>query len=237
MHLVKKNLYLGFVNQATIQRQVRISREQALWFLQTPLPTVKEFFTFPDPINSAESRIHALCTATLIICIVLMDRLATNVFPFLYIPFTYGFLARVLAGPRLDPQAILVLFLFRPITKKLGIFEDRYVSGIPKRFAQCCCLAMAIAACVLRACEYSIPLIIVWALFFFLAVLAGIFDICVACTMFKTLMKLGLCPESWCQSCAVIYLSSEDLKGSNESLRYEKGSNSLSTLKAISVVT
>lgn len=64
--------------------------------------TARQFFTFPSPVNAAESRLHQ----GLVACLVALSCSLTYFYgiPWLWLYITYGFLMRSLCGPRLDPQ-------------------------------------------------------------------------------------------------------------------------------------
>lgn len=64
--------------------------------------TVRRFFTFPSPINSAESRLHA-CLCTLLVAAALALSWFTGSH-WLWVYVAYGYMARALCGPRVDPQ-------------------------------------------------------------------------------------------------------------------------------------
>jgi hypothetical protein len=86
---------------------IKLAREM-LW-------TRKNFFTFPHPVNVVDARIHALCTMTGVTLHCALMYFAD--FPYMYIWLGYGFLARTLCGPRIDPQVTspsfnsLILFI------------------------------------------------------------------------------------------------------------------------------
>ena len=63
---------------------------------------MQEFFRFPSPVDAIESRLHAAMTILVAIPAALLSVLPG--FPWLWLYLTYGFLARCLCGPRLDPQ-------------------------------------------------------------------------------------------------------------------------------------
>lgn len=62
---------------------------------------MRGFFRFPSPVDALESRLHAAMTIVVSIPAALLSFLG---FPWLWLYLVYGFLARCLCGPRLDPQ-------------------------------------------------------------------------------------------------------------------------------------
>ena len=113
------------------------------------------------------------------------------------VPLAYGFLARVLSGPRFSPLGQLVT---RVITPRINV-EHRFVPGPPKRFAQGVGLVFsggALLAWVLGAPVVSYVLIsgLVVA-----ATLESVFAICLGCIVFARLMRWGLIPAAVCEEC------------------------------------
>ena len=87
---------------------------------------MRRLLSFPNPVNEVAARLVAagvvvLCLATLV-----------TGWAWLLVPLAYGFVARVLAGPRFSP---LGLFVTKVAVPRLP-FEARPVPGPPKRFAQ-----------------------------------------------------------------------------------------------------
>jgi hypothetical protein len=110
----------------------------------------------------------------------------------------YGFCARVAAGPRLSPLALLVTRVVRP---RLPVAE-RPTPGPPKRFAQAMGATLSLTATLL--------LLVVgagagWWLVGAIAVAAtleSVFGLCLGCRIFALLMRAGLIPEDICAECA-----------------------------------
>src|SRR5207237_3564005 len=96
------------------------------------LDRVSDFFRFPHPVNETATRI----TAT---GVVILSALTLGLQQrWLLVPLAYGFVARVLAGPRLSPLARVAV--------ALGRRRPRYTAGPPKRFAQGCGAVFGVAA-------------------------------------------------------------------------------------------
>ena len=87
---------------------------------------MKNFFSFPNPVNDAAARTVAIGVVTMSVV-----ALATN-WSWLLIPLTYGFVARVAAGPKISP---LGQFAVRVAAPRLTKWQ-KSVPGPPKRFAQ-----------------------------------------------------------------------------------------------------
>src|SRR5579863_1480789 len=153
---------------------------------------MKKFFFFPNPVNDAAARTVALGVVTMAVL-----ALATNT-AWLLIPLTYGFVARVAAGPTISP---LGQFAVRVAAPRLTRWQ-RPVPGPPKRFAQAMGLAFSGAATIVwltagwdDARWILLPLIVA-------ASLEGFFGYCLGCTVFGWLMRRGVIPERICVECA-----------------------------------
>lgn len=152
---------------------------------------MKRFFSFPNPVNDAAARTVALGVVTLSVITFVTGA------AWLLIPLTYGFLARVLAGPKISP---LGQFATRVAGPRLTAWQ-RSVPGPPKRFAQTMGLAFSSATLItwltagwLDARWILLPLIGA-------ASLEGFAGYCLGCTIFGWLIRLGAIPESVCVEC------------------------------------
>jgi len=153
---------------------------------------MKRFFSFPNPVNDAAARTVAVGVVTMALV-----ALVTNT-AWLLIPLTYGFVARVAAGPKISP---LGQFAVRIAAPRLTRFQ-KSVPGPPKRFAQAIGLAFTGAATIVwlgagwgDARWILIPLILA-------ASLEGFLGYCLGCTVFGWLMRRGVIPEKICVECA-----------------------------------
>lgn len=121
--------------------------------------------------------------------------------PWILVPLTYGFAARVATGPRLSP---LGQFATRVVTPRLRV-EHRFSPGPPKRLAQAMGLAMSGTAMMLhyrfgrRRAAYGVLGGLIVA-----AGLESVFGVCLACKLFPVLVRAGVVPESVCEECADI---------------------------------
>ena len=153
-------------------------------------------YPFPNPANETSARLVAGG-----VVIISTAFLLTNS-TLILLALTYGFAARVIAGPAFSPLALLVT---RIVTPKLN-FNHKFVPGPPKRFAQTIGLTCAASALVLTLLDYSFAANLVIAALIFAATLESVFAICLGCIMFSFLMKLGVIPQSVCESCNDITL-------------------------------
>ena len=153
---------------------------------------MKSFFSFPNPVNDAAARSVALGVWTMAVIALVANT------PWLLIPLTYGFVARVAAGPKISP---LGQFAVRVMAPRLTKWQ-KSVPGPPKRFAQAMGLAFSGAATIVwlsagwgDARWILVPLIVA-------ATLEGFFGYCLGCTVFGWLMRRGVIPEKICVECA-----------------------------------
>jgi Domain of unknown function (DUF4395) len=153
-------------------------------------------FGFPNPVNETSARVVAGGVVAMTIATVAFDQ------PWLMVPLTYGFAARVLTGPRLSP---LGQFATRIVTPRLPV-RHRYVPGPPKRLAQGVGLALSGTAVVLyyrfgrKRAAYRVLGGLATA-----AGLESVFGLCLACRAFPFLINAGLVPAASCERCANIW--------------------------------
>src|SRR3984957_126429 len=83
-------------------------------------------FSFPNPVNDYAAR--TVATGVVVLCVAAIAFRQ----PWLLVPLTYGFWARLATGPTLSPLGQLAT---RVIAPRLPV-EPQLVPGPPKRFAQ-----------------------------------------------------------------------------------------------------
>jgi len=154
------------------------------------------FPSFPNPVDEVSARLVAGGVVLLAAAFVVTGRVP------LVVVLAYGFVARVLAGPRFSPLALLVTRGLRP---RLPL-TPRPVPGPPKRFAQgigavlsSLALALALGGAVPGA-RAVVALVVV------AATLESAAGFCIGCTIFAALMRRGVIPESVCEACNDIRL-------------------------------
>jgi len=157
---------------------------------------VKSFFSFPNPVNDAAARTVALGIVALSVIAFVTGS------AWLLIPLTYGFAARVAAGPKISPLGWFAVHVAAP---RLTHWQ-KSVPGPPKRFAQTMGLAFSGSALAtwltagwLDARWILVPLVGA-------ASLEGFVGFCLGCTIFAWLIQLGIVPESICAECGDLAL-------------------------------
>ena len=113
----------------------------------------------------------------------------------------YGFLARVLTGPKLSPMGLLATRVLVPLFGN----HKKIVAGPPKHFAQfvglmfsTTALAMTYGFGLAGVAEGVLAVLVVFAL------MESCLGFCAGCFVFGYLMKLGIIPEETCKRCADI---------------------------------
>ncbi len=150
-------------------------------------------FSYPNPVNDNVGRAVATGVVVMSVAAIALDQ------PWILIPITYGFWARVLAGPRFSPLALLAS---RVVVPWLGR-PPKPVPGPPKRFAQGIGVVFSTTALVLAfgfgqtTAAWAVLALLVCAAF-----LEAAFGVCLGCKVFSLLMRAGVIPESVCEECA-----------------------------------
>ena len=165
----------------------------------TTAPATKEpLFSFPHPVNEYSARFVATGVVTWTVATILLTQFVDENFKWLMVPLAYGFIARVLTGPKLSP---LGLFVTKVLMPRLG--WNKPVAGPPKRFAQGMGVAFSVSAAIL-----AIGFGQIGASFIVLDMLTGaasleaFLNYCLGCRIFGMLMKFGVIPDSVCADCA-----------------------------------
>jgi hypothetical protein len=167
------------------------------------------FFSFPNPVNDVAARTVASGVVAMAVVAVAARQ------PWLTIPLAYGFVARVLTGPRLSPLGLLATRVVAPRLSK----HPKLMPGAPKRFAQAMGAAFSLSALALWLCGESTATYVLLALLIVPATLEAGFGYCVGCKIFALGMRAGLVPASVCEECA-------DLWGAGAARRRAAGTSS-----------
>jgi hypothetical protein len=164
---------------------------------------VAKIIGFPNPVNETSARVVAGGVVAMSTATIALDQ------PWILVPLTYGFAARVLTGPKLSPLGQLAT---KVITPRLNV-EHHFVPGPPKRLAQGVGFAMSAAALLLAATGRKRAAYRVLAGLLTAASLEAFFGICVACRVFPLLMRAGLIPEDVCRECGDLWQRGERDRG------------------------
>lgn len=156
------------------------------------------FFSFPNPVNETSARVVA---GGVVLMGVLFLVVGSG---WVLVPLTYGFWARVLAGPTISPLGRIAT---QVVTPRLHL-EHRFVAGPPKRFAQGVGVVFSTVASVLWITGNLGAAQLVIAGLVVAASLESFFAVCLGCIVFGWLMRAGIVPENVCEECNNITLRS-----------------------------
>jgi hypothetical protein len=152
---------------------------------------VRKLLSFPNPVNETSARLVAGGVVAQAVAFFAVRQW------WVLVPLAYGFLARVLSGPRFSPLGQLVT---RVITPRIDV-EHRFVPGPPKRFAQGLGLMFsggALLSWILGA--HVLTFVLIGGLLV-AATLESVFAVCLGCIVFNRLMRWGLIPADICEEC------------------------------------
>ncbi len=164
---------------------------------------MSDLFSFPNPVNELAARTVAAGVLVLTLLTLVLSLAVSSSWLALTIPLAYGFVARVLSGPRFSP---LGQFATRVVAPRLG--PARLVAGPPKRFAQSIGALLSVSAVLAHfgfgadgLAELLLGAIVI------AAALESILGYCLGCKIFALLMRAGLIPQETCVACANITLA------------------------------
>jgi hypothetical protein len=146
---------------------------------------------FPDPVNEVSARLVATGVVIMAVLAIGLD------WRWLTVPLAYGFVARVLTGPKASPLGQLVT---RVLTPALPV-EPKLVPGPPKRFAQGVGVVFSVSALALTVTGHWFGAQVVLGLLATAAFLEAALALCLGCRVFALLMKAGVIPAEVCERC------------------------------------
>lgn len=152
---------------------------------------MKQFFSFPNPVNDAAARSVALGVVAMSVVAFVTGS------AWILLPLTYGFLARVAAGPKISPLGWFAMHVSGPRIARWR----KSVPGPPKRFAQALGLAFSSAALITWLCAGWLDARWILLPLIGAASLEGFLGYCLGCTVFAWLIRAGMIPASICEEC------------------------------------
>ena len=152
----------------------------------------RRLFRFPNPVDERSARLVAGG-------VVLLSAAAlVSGADWLIVVIAYGFVARVLTGPKLSPLGLVVTRLITPRLRG----PARLVPGPPKRFAQGIGATLTVVAAILAlGFDEQTGANVLLALVIVAATLESVFAFCIGCKIFALLMRVGVIPAGVCESC------------------------------------
>jgi len=152
---------------------------------------MSKIIDFPNPVNKVSARLVATGVVVMAVIAIAFDQ------KWLLVPLAYGFVARVLSGPKLSPLGLLVT---KQVTPRAP-FAERLVPGPPKRFAQGIGVVFSSSALALMLAGHWFAAQAVLGLLVVAASLEAFAGYCLGCKIFAILMRLGVIPEDVCEEC------------------------------------
>jgi hypothetical protein len=149
------------------------------------------FFTFPNPVNEVAARTVATGVVVMGLSVAVLG------WGWVLVPLTYGFAARVLAGPRISPLGQFAVKVVAPRLPR----REKLVPGPPKRFAQGIGVAFSATASGLWLLGAPGAARVVIAMLVVAASLEAFLGLCLGCKVFGVLMRLGVIPDDVCAEC------------------------------------
>lgn len=162
--------------------------------MSTYAAAMSRLLGFPNPVNEVAAR--TVAAGVVVQCALF---LATG-WRWVLVSLAFGFLARVLTGPKLSPLGRLATQVIVPRMP----FEARFVPGPPKRFAQAIGATLSITALIAELAGVHTVAFVAIAAIAAAATLESVFAVCLGCMIFKRLMRIGLVPPSVCAECGDI---------------------------------
>lgn len=162
---------------------------------------------FPATVNEWSARLVATGVITMAVAFLLTGS------GWLLVPLTYGFAARVIAGPTLSPLGQLVTRVITPSLERRVGRTGRAVSGAPKRFAQGIGLAFTASASVawlVGATNVAVALIAVLSI---AAALEAGLGVCLGCMAYAALFGCADCDDISARLRAALASTSPDDAG------------------------
>jgi hypothetical protein len=148
-------------------------------------------FGFPNPVNETSARIVATGAVVMSVLFVATGN------PWVLVPLTYGFIARVLTGPLLSPLGRIATEVITPRIKRVHVL----VAGPPKRFAQGIGAVFSVTSSALWLFDMHTASRVVIGMLACAASLEAFVGFCLGCAIFSRLMRWGVIPESICEDC------------------------------------
>jgi hypothetical protein len=149
------------------------------------------FLSFPNPVNDVAARAVASGVVVMSLAIVLLG------WGWVLVPLTYGFIVRVLAGPKISPLGLIATRVVAPLLPR----HEKLVPGPPKRFAQAIGVAFSVTGSLLWLSGATGAAKVVIGMLVAAAFLEAAFGFCLGCRIFAVLMRIGVIPEEICAEC------------------------------------
>ena len=152
---------------------------------------MRKLLSFPNPVNETSARLVAGGVVLQAVAFLAIRQW------WVLVPLAYGFLARVISGPRFSPLGQLAT---RVLTPRIRV-QHRFVPGPPKRFAQGIGLVFSAGALLAWGLGATVVSYVLISGLIVAATLESVFAICLGCIVFNRLMRWGWIPADVCEEC------------------------------------
>ncbi len=160
--------------------------------------SARTLFSFPDPVNEVAARLVAFGVVVMTVAVALFDV------RWVLVPLAYGFVARVLTGPKLSPLGRFVTQIVVPGLSNQGV-REKSVPGKPKRFAQGIGAVLSVSALIAWFAGEVVAARVLAALILGAASLEAFAAFCLGCVIYGRLSAWGIVADA-CPECADITL-------------------------------
>ncbi|MFK7917725.1 MAG: DUF4395 domain-containing protein [Ilumatobacter sp.] len=151
--------------------------------------SVRQFFSFPDPVNETSARLVALGVVVQAATFLMFRE------GWLLLPLVYGFAARVLTGPTMSPLGQWSVRFATPLLERSFGLESRQVPGPPKRFAQLIGLGFTVGAAIGWATGTAWVTYVLLAGLIVAASLEAFVAVCLGCIAYSALWGCDDCDD------------------------------------------
>jgi hypothetical protein len=163
-------------------------------FVGDSVAVVRELLRFPDPVNETSARLVAAGVVVQAVVFLVVQE------PWVLVPLTYGFLARVATGPTLSPLGQFATRIATPrveavLRRRDAGFRSRQVPGPPKRFAQAIGLGFTSAASIAWLLGAPTVALVLVAMLAAAATLEAAFALCLGCIAYSAIWGCADCDD------------------------------------------
>lgn len=151
--------------------------------------SVRQFFSFPDPVNETSARVVATGVVVQAIVFLLFRD------GWLLLPLVYGFVARVLTGPTASPLGQFAVRGATPVLEGRFDFQSRLVPGPPKRFAQAVGLGFSAGAAIAWLLGAQWLAVALLGGLVIAASLEALFALCLGCIAYSAIWGCNDCDD------------------------------------------
>eukprot|EP00835_Amoeboradix_gromovi_P005168 NODE_461_length_8173_cov_0.353604.p2 type:complete len:328 gc:universal NODE_461_length_8173_cov_0.353604:3950-2967(-) len=192
--LVKTDIFPRFVKTIQIRKQLDYSRDSALWWKRPQ--SFYSFFSYPSSILTIDARCHSFICTVLIIAGALVFLSFNTDFGILFY-LLYGYLARLICGPKLDPQSYFVIFIMRPVIVEYNFMDVLFENGMLHRVTQGLSAVLTIIALLLGFNDILIGFCTCTGVLGLFSAINALFGVNGAHFILRQLVKWNILPDKY----------------------------------------